>query len=180
MALRERLMNDLKEAMRSGDPVRRETLRLLLAAIRKAEQAEKAAAYERLAAGKSPEEVEAADIRIAPIEFDDDALIAVIRREVKQRQESIAAYQKAGRSELAAREEAELRILSDYLPPQLDRAAIATVVQRIIDEVGASGPADMKRVMPRAMQELRGKADGREVNAVVTELLAQRRQEQAK
>lgn len=175
MALRERLHDDLKLAMRQGDTVRRETLRLLLAAIRKAEHGEEAAAYDRLTAGKSPDEVDAASLRIAPVQFDDDAIIAVIRREAKQRQDSIAAYRQAGRSELAAREEAELRILNEYLPAQLDREAIAAVVARIIDELGAAGPADMKRVMPRAMDELRGRADGREINAVVSELLGRRR-----
>ncbi|GIW07891.1 MAG: aspartyl-tRNA amidotransferase subunit B [Dehalococcoidia bacterium] len=175
MTIRERLNEDLKAATRSGDTVRRDTLRLLLAAIRKAEQAAEAAAYERLAAGKTPEEIEAAGIRVEPVHFDDDAVLTVLRREVKQRQDSIVAYQKANRPDLVAREEAELAVLTDYLPAQLDRAAIAEIVQRIIEEVGATGPGDMKRVMPRAMQELRGKADGREVNAVVSELLAQRR-----
>jgi uncharacterized protein YqeY len=174
MTIREQLQEDLKAAMRSDDPVRRDTLRLLLASIRKAEQAEEPAAYERLVAGKTPEDVETAGIRIEPVRFDDDAVLAVIRREVKQRQDSLAAYRQAGRGDLAAREEAELHVLISYLPQQLDREAIAAVARRVIDEVGASGPADMRRVMPRVMAELRGKADGRAVNAVVSDLLAQR------
>ena len=149
MTLRERLTDDLKAAMRGDDPIRRDTLRLLLASLRKAEQAEEAAAYERCAAGKSPEELDAAGIRHEPVRFDDDGVLAIIRREVKQRHDSIAAYQKAGRSDLAAREEAELRVLSSYLPQHLDRDAIAEVVRRVIEEVGASGPADIRHVMPR-------------------------------
>ncbi|MCL6648997.1 MAG: GatB/YqeY domain-containing protein [Chloroflexi bacterium] len=168
MSLIDRINEDLKEALRQGDILRRDTLRLLLAAIRRTETAREAAAYAKQAAQSSGE------VSIAPVHLSDEEVLDVIRREVRQRQESIAAYRQAGRTDLAEREAAEMEILQRYLPRQLSREEIAAVVQRIIDEVGARGPADLRLVMPRAMQELRGKADGREVNAVATELLARR------
>ncbi|MFN8534606.1 MAG: GatB/YqeY domain-containing protein [Dehalococcoidia bacterium] len=168
MTLVEHLNDDLKAAMRGGDTLRRDTLRLLLAAIRKAELAEEAAAYDKQSAEHPGEE---AASRVAPVHLDDDGALAVVRREVKQRQDSIDAYSKAGRTALAEKEQAEMTILQGYLPRQLDREAISAVVSGIIEELGATGPADLKRVMPKAMEALRGRADGREVNAVVVELL---------
>jgi uncharacterized protein YqeY len=165
MSLVDRLNDDLKAAMKSGDTVRRDTIRLALAAIHRAEKDLQQQQFETLDVD-APEDVSVADVRL-----DEAGVEQTLRREIRQRQDSIEAYDKAGRRDLAERERAELEILQAYLPQLMDRDEIGEVVSRIIIEVGATGPQDLKMVMPRAMAELRGKADGREVNAVVSQLL---------
>jgi uncharacterized protein YqeY len=155
MNLKEQLNADLRDAMRSGEDTRRNTLRLLLTAIRNAEI--------------PPEGTTAESVRP---ELDDEAVRGIIRREVKQRRDSIDAYNKANRADLAAKEEAEVAVLAAYLPQQLSRDEIATAVRSVIEQVGAKGPADKGKVMPVVMSELRDRAEGREINAVVTEQLA--------
>ena len=147
--------------MRAGDEVRRTTLRLLLSAIRNAEI--------------PPEEKDASAYTEGPLrrELDDDAVLNVVRREMKQRRDSIDAYSKAGRADLVAKEEAEARVLAGYLPAQMSRAEIAAIARAVITRVGARGPADKGKVMPVIMGELRDKAEGRDINAVVTELLSE-------
>lgn len=140
--------------MRANEDVRKTTLRLLLTAIRNAEI--------------PPEGATAAD---RPV-LDDDAVLAMIRKEVKQRRDSIDAYTKANRPDLAAKEEAEVAVLSTYLPQQMGRDELVAAVRAIIAQVGATSPADKGKVMPAVMAELRDRAEGREINAVVTELLA--------
>jgi uncharacterized protein len=155
MTLKDQLNADLRDAMRAGEETRKSTLRLLITAIRNAEIPPEGAAQD---AGR--------------LDLDDDGVLAVVRREVKQRRDSIDAYGKANRQDLVAKEEAELAILATYLPAQMSRDEIETVARTIIQRVGASGPADKSKVMPVIMGELRDKAEGREINAVVTELLA--------
>ena len=159
MTLREQLEADLRDSLRAGDETRKRTLRLLLTSIRNAEippeSAGPANGGERQRIG-----------------LDDAAVLDVIRKEVKQRRDSIDAYTKANRPDLAAVEESEAAVLSRYLPAQLAREEIATVARRIIEQVGAHGPADKGRVMPVIMGELRDRAEGRDINAVVTELLS--------
>ena len=99
-------------------------------------------------------------------------MIAVLRKEIKQRRESIEEYGKAGRRDLVAVEEAELAVLAAYLPPQMSSDEVNKVARRVIEQVGARGPADKGKVMPVIMAELRDHADGREINAAVTELLS--------
>ncbi len=147
MTLKEQLNADLRDAMRSGETTRRDTLRMLLSAVHNAEIQNRK-------------------------DLDDAGITAVITREVKQRRESIAEFRKANRTDLVESEEAELAVLSAYLPPQMSREEIVEAAQRVIQQVGASGPADKGKVMPVIMAELRGKADGSEINAVVTEQLA--------
>lgn len=147
MALLEKLDADLKEAMRQQDVVRRETLRLVRNAIR----------YEEIA-------------RATPLTEED--LNAVLQRQAKQRRDSIAEFRKGNRADLVQREEAELAIITAYLPQQMDRDAIAEIARKVAQEVGARGPGDKGRVMGRLMPQVRGKADGALVNTVVTELLA--------
>ena len=161
MSLKGQLDADLKDAMRAGNHTRRDTLRLLLTAIRNAEIPPEA--------GEPASESAAGPQRLA---LDDEAVLAVIRKEVKQRRDNIDIYRKAGREELAGKEEAELTVLADYLPQQMSREQIAVVVQAAIERLGASGPGDKGKVMPVVMSELRGKAEGRDINAVVSELLA--------
>ena len=133
--------------MRGGDVVKRSVIRLLMAAIKNAEIARQSASGD-------------ADI------------LGIIAKEVRQRQESIEAFKQGDRQDLVAREEAEMAILLSYLPRQLTREEIVAEARRIIDEVGAKGPGDKGKVMPIIIARLKGKADGREINTVVTELLA--------
>ena len=147
--LKQKLLDDLKQAMRQGDKVNISVIRLVTASIKNAEIAARRA------------------------EFDDPDILGVIAKQAKQCQESIEAFKKGNRPELVAKEEAELAILESYLPKQLTRQEVVAIVSRVIEEVGARGRGDMGKVMGRLMPQLKGKADGREVNAVVTELLNQ-------
>ncbi len=144
--LKQKLSNDLKQALKSGDKVRRSTIRLILAGIQKAESAQQTV-------------------------LNDAGILGVIAKEARQHQESIDAFKKGNRPDLVAQEEAELAILNEYLPRQMTRDEIIAEARRIIDEVGAKGPGDKGKVMPRLIAQLKGKADGREINTVVTELL---------
>lgn len=148
MGLKDRLMADLQDAMRKGDTHRRDAIRFLRAAIGNEEIAR---------------QVEG---------LDDAGVSEVILRQVKQHRESIAEFKKANRPELVAKEEAELAVLLGYLPQQMSRDEIAELARKAIAEVGARGPADRGKVMGRLMPQVKGKADGREVNEVVTALLA--------
>jgi hypothetical protein len=145
--LEERLSNDLKQAMRGGDKVRRSVIRLVLAAVKNAEIARKAA-------------------------LEDNDVLGIIAKEARQRQESIEAFKQGNRHDLVAQEEGELAILQEYLPRQVTRDEIIAEARRVIEEVGAQGAGDKGKVMPKLIAQLKGKADGREINAVVTELLS--------
>ena len=144
--LKEKLAGDLKQAIRSGDKVRRSVIRLVMAAAKNAEIA-----------------------RQAPL--DDTALLGIIAKEIRQRKESIEAFRLGKRDDLVAQEEAELAILQGYLPEQMTREEIIAEARQVIEEVGAQGLGDKGKVMPRLITQLKGRADGREINAVVTELL---------
>ena len=145
--LKQKLTDDLKQAMRDGDKVKRSALRLLMAAINNAEIA-----------------------RRAPLE--DTDILGIITKEVRQRRESIEAFKQGNRQDLVAQEEAELAILQEYLPQQMTREEVAEAARRVIEEVGALGPGDKGKVMPKLIAQLKGRADGQEINAVVSELLA--------
>jgi hypothetical protein len=153
MSLKDQLTADLRDAMRASDDTRKSTLRMLIAAIRNAEIPPEGAA----GAGRT--------------ELDDEGVLNVVRKEVKQRRDSIEMYGKANRADLVATEEAEVAVLLSYLPQQMSRGEIEAVARAIVQRLGASGPSDKGKVMPAVMAELRGKAEGREINAVVTELL---------
>jgi uncharacterized protein YqeY len=147
MSLKEQLAADLKDALRARDDVRRATLRLALAAIHNAEIAE----------GR---------------ELKDDETLAVVSKEARQRRESIEEFGKAGRRDMVEREQAELAVLSAYLPQALSHDEIVEAAREVVRETGASGPGDIGKVMPVVMERVRGRADGREVNQIVRELLA--------
>ena len=161
-SLKDKLNNDLKQALRSGDKVKLGTIRLVLSAVNNAEIAKQT----KLAEGNTIGEI------TKQAKLDDGDILGVIAREIKQRHESIDAYKKGNRPDLVAREEAELTVLQSYMPKQVSRDEIVAVAQRIIVEVGAHGPNDKGKVMPKIISELKGKADGKEINAIVTELLA--------
>ncbi len=145
--LQEKLMTDLREAMKSGDKIRLEVLRMVRASIKNAEIAQQ----------KS---------------LDDPDILGIIVKEGKQRRESIAEFKKANRQDLVDKEEAELAILLEYLPEQISREEIVATARRVIEEVEARGPGDKGKVMQKLMPQLKGKAEGREINEVVTELLS--------
>jgi len=144
--LKQKLTNDLKQAMRGGDKVRRSVIRLVMAAIKNAEISKQAT-------------------------LDDSDILGIIAKEVRQHQESIEAFKQGNRDDLVAQEEAELAVLKEYLPRQMTRDEIITEARQVIEEMGAQGLGDKGKVMPRLIAQLKGKADGREINAVVTELL---------
>ena len=158
MPLKEQLANDLKDAMRSGEAVRRDTLRSVLTAISNTEIAR----------------VNIKQEDAARQELDDAAVLDVLQKQAKQRRESIDEYGKAGRADLVERESAELAILDAYLPKQLTRDEIVAEARAVIAETGATGPADKNKVMPAAIARMKGKADGKAINEVVSELLAGR------
>ncbi len=149
MSLKDKLTEDLKQAMRQGDELGRSTLRLVMAAIKNAEIEKRR-------------------------ELEEGELLAIIAKEAKQRHESIDQFERGGRQDLVDREEAELQILLAYLPEQLSREEIEAQARQIIEEVGATSPAQMGQVMRQLMPLMQGKADGKLVSQVVKELLAGR------
>jgi len=146
-ALKQKLADDLKQAMRDGDKVKRSAIRLAIAAIKNAEIARQTV-------------------------LEDGDILGVITKEVRQRKESIEAFKQGGRQELVAIEEAEMAVLEQYLPQQMSRDEITAEARRVIEEVGAESIRDKGKVMPPLIARLKGKADGREINEVVTELLS--------
>ncbi len=155
MSLKERLSEDLKQAMRSGDALRRDVLRSVLTAISNTEIAR----------------VNVKDESATRQELSDPDTLDVVQKQAKQRRESIEEYRKAGRTDLVDREAAELVILEGYLPQQLSRDEVTAEVRAVIEQAGALGPGDKAKVMPAAIARLKGRADGRIINEVVTELL---------
>ncbi|MYB23211.1 MAG: GatB/YqeY domain-containing protein [Chloroflexi bacterium] len=145
--VREQLRSDLRDAMRARDVMRRNTIRMLEAAIKNAE------------IDKRGQALAEADI------------LAILQRQVKQRRESIEQFRQGGREDLAEQEELEIGIIEHYLPAQLSRDEIEARARAVIEQVGAAGPGDRGKVMGMLMRELRGEADGSIVNAVVGELL---------
>ena len=149
MTLKEQITDDMKAAMRAGDNETRDALRMLLAAIKQVE------------IDTQQDTLQEADV------------LAIVNKQAKQRRESIAEYEKAGRTDLAAVEIAELTIIERYLPQQMSREEIRALVTKVITTVGASGPKDKGKVMGPLMPQVKGKADGRLVNEIVTELLTE-------
>jgi uncharacterized protein len=147
VSLTEQLQADMKTAMRDGDTLRRDTLRMAIAAAQNA----------------------AKDKR-APL--NDDEAVEVIGREVKKRRESVEAYRVAGREDLAAQEQSEIEILTPYLPEQLGEDEVRALVLAAIAVSGAASPRDMGRVMGQLMPTIKGRADGKVVSAIVNEELA--------
>ena len=146
MSLYQRLDQAFKEAIKNQQPVATSTLRLLKSAIRYRE----------------------VDVRRPLTEAE---LQATLSTQVKQRREAIAEYLKAGRPELAKREEEELSVLLSFLPPQLSPEEMAAEVAAVIDELGATGPNDLGKVMKNAMARLAGRADGKVIREIAQQRL---------
>ncbi len=145
--LQDRLADDLKQTMKSRDKVRLSVIRQLRSDVKNAEIAKQKA-------------------------LDDSDILGVISKAAKQRRESIEEFKKGGRQDLVEAEQAELVIIEEYLPQQMTRDEVVAAARKVIEEAGASGPGDKGKVMPRLVSELKGKAEGREINEVVTELLS--------
>ena len=146
MSMKETLQKERIAAMRGGDTEKRNAIGLLLAAIKQ-------------------EEID------TQTTLDDDGVTAVLMKQAKQRRESIADYEKAGRPEMVANEQAELAIIESYLPQQMGREEIKAIAAEVIAELGVSDAKGMGQVMGKLMPRLKGQADGRLVNEVVRELL---------
>ncbi len=144
--LAEQLTTDLKDAMRAKDPVRLRTIRSLRAALKE-------------------KEIEMRQGGVATLTEEDS--LAVVQKQAKQRRDAIAQYEAAGREDLAQKEREELAVIESYLPKQLSDDEIRTVVDGIIAATGAASMSDMGKVMGPAMQQLRGRADGRRVQEIV-------------
>ena len=142
MSLKDQITEDMKTAMRAKDSERLGTIRLLQAAMKQKEVDER-------------------------ITLDDAAIIAIVDKLIKQRKDSVSAYEQAGRQDLAAVEAAEIDVLKVYLPQRLSADEIAAEVRAIVTEVGASGPGDMGKVMGVVKTRLAGKADMGQVSAAV-------------
>jgi uncharacterized protein len=142
MTLRDRITEDMKTAMRAKDAERLGTIRFLLAAIKQREVDER-------------------------IVLDDVQVIGVLDKMVKQRKDSITAFQQAGRTDLVDKETAEMKVLEGYLPQRLSADEVAAEVARIVKELGAAGPGDMGKVMGAVKTQLAGKADMGMVSAAV-------------
>ena len=147
MSLRDRLHDDMTAAMRSREVLRRDTLRMALSSVYGVEKREHA-------------------------QLSDEAVVAVLVREVKTRRESVEAYRSGGREDLAAKEEAEIAILSVYLPQPLTEDALRALIADAIAETGATSPRDLGRVMGHLAAATRGRADGKHVSALVSQALA--------
>ena len=147
MSLKAQITEDMKTAMRAKDSERLGTIRLLLAAMKQKEVDER-------------------------VELDDAAVIAIVDKLIKQRKDSIAAFEGAGRQDLADKEMAETAVLTAYLPARMSAEEVATAVKAIVAELGASGPGDMGKVMGAVKAQLAGKADMGQVSAAVKAALA--------
>ena len=145
--LKDRITQDMKDAMRAKDAERVATIRLLLAAMKQKE----------------------VDERVA---LDDAAVVAIVDKLIKQRKDSIAAFQQADRHDLADKEAAEQRVLQAYLPERMGAEAVLTAVRTLVARLDAKGPGDMGRVMAAAKAELAGKAEMAQVSAAVKQALA--------
>jgi uncharacterized protein YqeY len=149
VTLSNRLQEDLTAAIRSHDELRRDTLRMVISA-----------AYNESKKSRR--------------ELTDDEVVSVLTREVKSRNESVEAYSAAGRVEAADRERAEIEIIRGYLPEQLDEAELERLVHEAVTESGATSAREMGKVMAVLMPRVKGRADGKQVSALVNRELAQR------
>lgn len=148
----DQLSEDIKDAMRAKDKTRLRTLRSLRAALQK-------------------KQIAARDGSGDEAELSEQEVLAVIRKEAKQRKESIEQFAEGGRDDLVAKEQEELDVLEEYMPEPLSDEELHAIINEIIDDTGASSMADMGRVMGPAMSKLRGQVDGGRVQQIVQDKL---------
>jgi uncharacterized protein YqeY len=151
MSLKDKILFELKESLKSGDNFKRDVLRFLSSAINNLE-IEKKKREEGL---------------------DDQEVLEVLKRSIKQRKDSIEQYKSGGRNDLAEKEERELKIISVYLPEQISEEKISEEVDKVISQTGAVSKKDFGKVMGMAMKNLQGKADGEVVKKIVEKKLGE-------
>lgn len=176
MGLVEQLQQDVKDAMRSKEEPRLTTIRSLRAAIKNEEVAKRAQQRTKVLQQLAKERgvnIDAIDAQDLPEgePLTDAEMLQVVSREVKKRQDAAEAYRKVGREDAAGAEEAEIAILKVYLPQQMGADELRPLIKGIIEEVGATSKADLKKVMPVVMSRYKDRAEGRVLNQLVQELL---------
>lgn len=146
MSLKEKLLEDMKVAMRDKDTLKKNAVQMVRAAVLQVEKDNK-------------------------ISLDDDGIIEVIAKEVKMRKDSLAEFDKSGRQDLIDNLKVEIKVLLEYLPQQLTEEELEVIVKQAVQESGASSPRDMGKVMQAVMPKVKGRADGRMINQIVKKLL---------
>lgn len=147
MSLADKLLADMKEAMKGHEKIRLSTIRMVRAAIKDAEINKR-------------------------VELTDDEILDIITRQVKFRRDAIPDYEKANRPDSVQQLQDEIKVLQSYLPKQLSEEEIRTVIRDTIQETGALGPQDMGKLMKNLMPKLKGRADGKQINQLVKEMLS--------
>ena len=147
MALKDQLMNDLKEAMKDKDTIRKNTIQMVRSAVLQFEKDNKT-------------------------ELDDNGVIEVIAKELKKRKDVLPEYEKSGRDDLIEGLNKEIETLLGYLPAQLSKEELMEIVKVAIAETGATSMKDMGKIMAAVMPKTKGRADGKEINAIVKEMLS--------
>lgn len=146
MSLKDKLKDDLKSAMKEKDAVRKNVVQLIKAGVLQIEKDKQ-------------------------ITLDDEGVLDVIARQLKQRRDSLPDYEKSGREDLVAQLKREMELLMEYLPSQLTREELEAIVKEAVAETGAQSVKDMGKVMAAVMPKTKGRADGKEINAIARELL---------
>ena len=146
MALKEKLAQDLKDAMRDKDAVRKNVVQLVRSSVLQVEKDNK-------------------------ITLDDDGILDVIAKQLKQRRDSLPDYEKSGREDLISQLKTEMAILMEYLPAQLTHEELEVIVKEAVTATGATSMKDMGKVMAAVMPKTKGRADGKEINSIVKNLL---------
>jgi uncharacterized protein YqeY len=186
MSIKDQLQTDLKTAMLNKQELRRDVIRFTQAAMKNAELAKQQKLVKErshlwqtgrvdengnVIVNEAEREKQLGEIaKLTPLT--DEEQLTVLTTEVKRRRETIADAEKAGRTDLVTREQAELEVVLGYLPKQMSREEVVAAAQAVVAEVGAKGPQDTGKVMGRLMPQLKGKADGKMISEVVKELLA--------
>ena len=144
--LKEKLMEDLKEAMKEKQTLRKNVVQMIRAAILQVEKDKQ-------------------------IELEDNQILEIIAKEAKKRKDSLSDYEKSGREDLINQVKEEIEIISEYLPKQLTKEEITEIVKKVIEKTGATSIKDMGKVMKSAKEKMGATADGKTINEVVRELL---------
>ena len=147
MSLKERLADDLKSAMKNKDVIRKNVVQLIRAAVLQVEKDNK-------------------------VTLDDEGVLEVIAKQMKQRRDTLPDYEKSGRDDLIAELKAEMDVLTEYLPEQLTREELVVIVEEAVKATGASSMKDMGKIMAAVMPQTKGRADGRLINEIAKELLS--------
>ena len=160
---KEKLQNDVKEALKAGNAEKRMVLSLVLSAV-KSRELEK-----RGKLSKSEQDA----VKLEELsKLTDEEIVEVVSSEIKKRKDSVEQYTKGGRPELAEKEQNEIKILAEYMPEQMSEEAVKEEVKKAISETGASSPKDMGKVIGAVMAKVKGKADGQMVSRLVKEKLS--------